>query len=823
MMVSSSDLSSSSPPSTPSSSDRSRSRLTSSSVALPLLIAALIYFVAHVLALPPALEDIDSVNFALGLRDFDPTQHHPHPPGYPVYIALGKVSRAVIGVVAPSMEAQARDARALSWWSATGGAISIVASGYLLLLLMRLARSGMGSDAGLLAAVMLAASPLFWLSGLRPLSDMPGLAVALVVQALTVHAMLATRGGDATAVRRLAVAGLSGGLAIGVRSQLLWLVAPLLLVAVVYRGDRRAMTASSMQWFAWRGVVAGMSFTAGALMWAVPLVAASGGVDPYLAALRVIAGEDFSEVRMLWTHPSARTLSLVLYNTLIRPWGHQTLAIAVLLPALAASLWMLARERRLVGWIALAFGPYAVFHFLFQDSAFTRYALPLVVPVTWLAARGLMAMSSQVARAGVAALAVASLWLILPVGREYAAMPMPVSGAIAGAAEGLAKHGGVVAGHFEFARALSVSDVPPASILPAQGFSERLALASYFAGGGQGPVWFVAAPRRTDLMLIDPNARHLLVRSEWRFSRDWFMGGTRPDYGELVRIDVPGWIAGEGWHLTREEIILSDRRGNPTPQMFVRRRGEEALLFIGGDYLTVASGRAAELVLTIDGRALATLPLPAGQPQFFHQLVLPPTVTRAPSSLLLSSSSTATFANLEVAVRATDGGVAPRVQLTQFDLQPPDRFFWVYSHGWHDREWDAKREREWRWTSERASVRVHTPGRDVQIQIDGEVPVPALGGPANVSIEVGRKVIARWRADGRFSKTLRVPAADLDAVDGLLEIATDRTFVPGGSGGDQRRLGVQVYELGVHPVEARLTRSDPDVKLDRTSTSNRAR
>ena len=40
------------------------------------------------LRLPAALDGQDGVNFALGLRDFDPLLEQPHFPGYPVYIAL---------------------------------------------------------------------------------------------------------------------------------------------------------------------------------------------------------------------------------------------------------------------------------------------------------------------------------------------------------------------------------------------------------------------------------------------------------------------------------------------------------------------------------------------------------------------------------------------------------------------------------------------------------------------------------------------------------------------------------------------------------------
>ena len=55
---------------------------------------ALAFALAHLPYLVSTLEDIDSVNFALGVRDFDVANHRPHPPGYPLYIALGKLGVA---------------------------------------------------------------------------------------------------------------------------------------------------------------------------------------------------------------------------------------------------------------------------------------------------------------------------------------------------------------------------------------------------------------------------------------------------------------------------------------------------------------------------------------------------------------------------------------------------------------------------------------------------------------------------------------------------------------------------------------------------------
>ena len=59
------------------------------------------YLAAHLPLLAPSLEGIDSINFALGLRDFDPALHQPHPPGSPVYIALGRMVLALVSIVPP--------------------------------------------------------------------------------------------------------------------------------------------------------------------------------------------------------------------------------------------------------------------------------------------------------------------------------------------------------------------------------------------------------------------------------------------------------------------------------------------------------------------------------------------------------------------------------------------------------------------------------------------------------------------------------------------------------------------------------------------------
>src|SRR5882724_11834008 len=48
-------------------------------------VAFALYFLTH----SPALDDIDAVQFAMGVHSFDLWHHQPHPPGYPLFIFLG--------------------------------------------------------------------------------------------------------------------------------------------------------------------------------------------------------------------------------------------------------------------------------------------------------------------------------------------------------------------------------------------------------------------------------------------------------------------------------------------------------------------------------------------------------------------------------------------------------------------------------------------------------------------------------------------------------------------------------------------------------------
>jgi len=143
---------------------------------------ALVFIAAHLASLPPTLEDLDSINFALGVQHFDVAKHQPHPPGYPVFIALGKLSTGMLrmsGIGSP-------EPRGLAIWSAICGGLMIFP-------LFTLFRALDPTDRrAWWTTVVVVLSPLAWFTALRPLSDTTGLAAAVLAQALTLSAMNGT-------------------------------------------------------------------------------------------------------------------------------------------------------------------------------------------------------------------------------------------------------------------------------------------------------------------------------------------------------------------------------------------------------------------------------------------------------------------------------------------------------------------------------------------------------------------------------------------------------------------------------------------------------
>jgi len=242
---------------TPAAAARTAAR----DLRLVALAAAAAAVVSRVPFAARRLWDHDSVQFALGVEKYDLAAHHPHPPGYPLYVAVLKLLAALgvdslHGMVALSILA-----------AALGAALTVP-------LAARLAPAAGPVRAGALAAALYVFNPLLWFYGELPLvyAVEGGMTVGLAYAALR---MADGRGPFLVACAAFALAG-------GVRPSTLVLLLPLFLLGA-WQAWRRGATAATMAAGAALGGAVGLA-------WLLPLLAAAGG----LAAYRRIGSEHFS-------------------------------------------------------------------------------------------------------------------------------------------------------------------------------------------------------------------------------------------------------------------------------------------------------------------------------------------------------------------------------------------------------------------------------------------------------------------------------------------------------------------------------------------------
>ena len=191
----------------------------------------------------------DSVQFALALREYDVVKHQPHPPGYVLYVLLGRVVNAWLGDPAAAYVV-----------------LAVIFSGLTTFVVYYLAREAYDRVTALAAATLLAVSPLFWFYGSVGLTYA---GEALVASTVAYFAFRALNGSVTDGWLSATFLGISGGL----RQSVLVLLFPLWLGSVAL-GVRR-----------WRLVIGSVIMLGlTVLSWFVPMVWWTGGLARYLAA-----------------------------------------------------------------------------------------------------------------------------------------------------------------------------------------------------------------------------------------------------------------------------------------------------------------------------------------------------------------------------------------------------------------------------------------------------------------------------------------------------------------------------------------------------------
>lgn len=194
------------------------------------------------------LYDIDSVNFALAIHRFDPRVHQPHPPGYFLYICMGRALNSIFHNTNLALVV-----------------LSILAGCGTVTMIYRLALDWFDISTARMAALVFLFSPLAWFHGT--------VALTYSVEAFfsSLLGYLCWKILD-NGPQFIVATGVLLGISAGVRPSSLLFLGPLYLFALFHASPRRRIIG-----------IAALSSTI--LAWFLPMIAASGGFRAYFEAL----------------------------------------------------------------------------------------------------------------------------------------------------------------------------------------------------------------------------------------------------------------------------------------------------------------------------------------------------------------------------------------------------------------------------------------------------------------------------------------------------------------------------------------------------------
>ncbi len=317
-------------------------------------LIALVCAATRFLAMARTLWDWDEALFCLGMRSYDVTSHHPHPPGFPVYIALGRIARTVIH----------SDFRALQ-------AVNLIAGMLVFPAIFFLARElRLPFVTAAIAGALCAFFPNVWFFGGGAFSDIPSL--VLVVFAVG-FLFRGCRDANAYLIGAALLA-----LAAGIRPQNFLIGLAPGALATWYRA--RA---------AWRDVV--FAALVGAVTVGVAFggaMAATGGARPYFDAAKE-HGEYITRVDS-FRSPARPPLWRLFDRFFIKQYESLALGFITSIFVAVAIAGAIASRDRAIGWLALCFGPFAVLAWMMLDRySINRFSIGYCPLFAILAADGI--------------------------------------------------------------------------------------------------------------------------------------------------------------------------------------------------------------------------------------------------------------------------------------------------------------------------------------------------------------------------------------------------------------------------------------------------
>ena len=315
----------------------------------------------RVIFLSPWLEDWDSVQFALALHNYSLVDHQPHPPGYPLYIVLGRIFNFFLN----------NDTLSLTFLSSALGAASVIP---LFLILQCIVRR----QIAILLIIVFVVTPLHWSLSEVALTNIPGMSFSILT------AWFLYRGWEVQ--KYLLIGGFLAGLILGVRFAEYSIVGTLLGLLLIYKRSFSDLLKSATL------------FLFGLSIWLVPLVIHTGLNNfwtAYTVHTQYIINHDsivqytsiLDRLTRIWE------LFLMGYSPLFLPilgLGTWHLLKTIYLTCLASTPRGWVRLTRRENWPTLFSGVWLLSYLLplifIYNLEVPRHVLPLLPPLVLLAA-----------------------------------------------------------------------------------------------------------------------------------------------------------------------------------------------------------------------------------------------------------------------------------------------------------------------------------------------------------------------------------------------------------------------------------------------------
>ncbi|HYS52172.1 MAG TPA: glycosyltransferase family 39 protein [Thermoanaerobaculia bacterium] len=325
--------------------------------------------IARLLALSRSAWDWDEALFISAVRDYDVTEHHPHPPGFPLFIASAKVLAA----------AGLSEFRALQ-------TVVLIAAILLVPAMLLFGREiRFPFEVSIYAALFCAFMPNVWVYGGTAFSDLPSMVLVLLATGLLLRGCRDDRA--------LLIGGLVLGAAIAFRTQNLaiGMVPAAIAAAQAWKQRRRRQLALSI----------GICVVVVALSYGIAAYV-SHGFARYLASLNSL-GDYLLKVDS-YHNPARPPLPIMLRYFFVRPFLAPAInAVFTTLGALGLILAFL--RPRVQSWCLLAiFGPFCIFAWLYLDFwSISRYGVTYAPLLAFLSADALLILRPRFIRYPIAA------------------------------------------------------------------------------------------------------------------------------------------------------------------------------------------------------------------------------------------------------------------------------------------------------------------------------------------------------------------------------------------------------------------------------------